>query len=150
MLLGVDLFEYVWTEGIFSKYHIKIRSKSKQEGEQNNLKNMNWTTRQLSQIYKISVWMHIEILNSFITGGMPLCRQVTHWDLSPHEKLQQITTRCFEPTSLAAILLDSTFNFFSNMTYLRLIQSQVSWIIQLNMRKPQTKQKFTCCDSSDQ
>ena len=38
LLLSAGLLKYVSTEGIVSKYYIKIRCKSNQEGERNSLK----------------------------------------------------------------------------------------------------------------
>ena len=92
MLLGVCLFEYVWTVGIKSKYHIKICNNSNQEEERSSLKIMNRRTPpQKTQLYGISVWAHKEILSNFIDGGVPLHIQSIHWDSLPHRKLQIAT-----------------------------------------------------------
>ena len=96
LLLGAGFFEYVWTEGIVSKYRIKIRSKRNQEGRWNSLKNMNRITRQHIQVYEISEWAQIEILNNFKCAGLPLCIQVTHWNTASLRKLQQIAIQYFE------------------------------------------------------
>ena len=54
-LLGAGLFEYVRTERMVSKYHIKICSKNNLEEERNSLTIMNRNTLQQTQVYEISV-----------------------------------------------------------------------------------------------
>ena len=49
---------------------------------------MNRTTPQKNQVYEISVWAHIEILNSFLAGGVPLRIQGMYWDITPGRILQ--------------------------------------------------------------
>ena len=54
-LLGAGLFEFVRTERMVSKYHIKICSKNNLEEEWNSLTIMNRNTLQQTQVYEISV-----------------------------------------------------------------------------------------------
>lgn len=58
-----------------SKYLVKTRSKNAQEEEQNRLEIMIKTTQQHAQVYEISVWACIEIVNNFIRVVMSLCIQ---------------------------------------------------------------------------
>ena len=60
---------------IVSKYSIKIRSKVNQDW--NSFKIMNRTAPWQTQVYGISVWMHIEILNNFLCQGVPLYTRYT-------------------------------------------------------------------------
>ena len=60
---------------------------------------MNKTTHQCTQVYKISVWLLIEILNGFILGGVLLLIQGTHKDTPSCRTLLQIIMQYFESVS---------------------------------------------------
>ena len=59
---------------------------------------MKRTAPRQTQVYEISVWMHIEILNNLYVKEC-LCIQGMHWDTCLHRKLQQIIIQQSEAIS---------------------------------------------------